>query len=163
MAFNHAGPRLIVVCGLPGSGKTTCAKFLEAAQHAVRFEPDEWLDALSFGLWDERARARVEAYQWKLAQRLLGLGLSVVIEWGTWSKSERDELRTAARKLGAAVELHFLSAPVDVLFQRIQRRGMESPAISREHLESWARKFEAPTAEEMALFDEPLVRPPSTC
>jgi molybdopterin-guanine dinucleotide biosynthesis protein len=41
------GPRLIVVCGLPGSGKTTLAKTLESRLRAVRFCPDDWMDALS--------------------------------------------------------------------------------------------------------------------
>jgi predicted kinase len=163
MTTNHPNPRLIVVCGLPGSGKTTYAKSLEIALHAVRFEPDEWLDALSWNLWDERARAKVEAFQWKLARRLLELGHTVIIEWGTWSKSERDELRLAARKLGAAVELHYLSAPLDVLLQRIQDRGIENPPIRIEHLKSWAQKFEAPAVEELALFNEPLFQPPPNC
>jgi hypothetical protein len=38
---------LIIVCGLPGSGKTTLAKVLERRLRAVRFSPDEWMDALS--------------------------------------------------------------------------------------------------------------------
>ena len=44
------GSRLIIVCGLPGSGKTTLAKELESKLRAVRFSPDEWMDALSLNL-----------------------------------------------------------------------------------------------------------------
>jgi predicted kinase len=99
----------------------------------------------------------MEALQWKLAQDLLVLGLTVIIEWGTWVRSERDMLRLRARALGAAVELHSLAAPVDVLFERLQRRGRESPPIERDALIHWAEIFQAPTVEEMALFDEPLV------
>jgi predicted kinase len=64
-------------------------------------------------------------------------------------------LRTRARALGAAVELHHLSATPDVLFDRIQRRGMESPPIERNTVLQWFEKFEAPTTEEIALFDKP--------
>jgi len=147
------GARLIVVCGLPGSGKTTLAKRLEESLHAVRLAPDEWMDALSINLYDEESRARIEALQWKLGQELLKLGLVVIIEWGTWGKSERDALREGARKLGAAVELHYLSAPPEILFERIRRRGMENPPIKREDLMRWAEMIEVPTEEEMALFD----------
>jgi len=149
------GGRLIIVCGLPGSGKTTHAKRLESRFGAVRLSADEWMDSLQVNLWDETMRGRVEALQWQLARRLLALGQTVIIEWGTWAKAERDALRIGARELGAAVELHFLDAPVDVLFQRIRGRNMESPPIEREDLVKWTQVFQPPTTEEMALFDEP--------
>jgi hypothetical protein len=34
---------------------------------------------------------------------------------------------------------------------------MENPAIERDALTHWSKIFQAPTAEEMALYDEPLV------
>lgn len=147
--------RLVIICGLPGSGKTTLAKCLEQSLRAVRLAPDEWMDALSINLYDIESRARIEALQWKLAQQLLTLGLVVIIEWGTWGKSERDTLREGARKLGAAVELHYLSAPPEVLFERIERRGRENPPIKREDIIQWAELIEVPTEEEMNLFDTP--------
>jgi hypothetical protein len=58
---------------------------------------------------------------------------------------------------GSSVELHYLTAPADVLFDRTQRRGVENPPIEREALSRWFEVFQAPTAEEMALFDEPLI------
>ena len=122
-----------------------------------RFSPDEWMDTLSLNIHDEERRGKIEALQWKLGQELLALGLTVIIEWGTWGRSERDALRLGARALGAAVELHYLSAPADVLFERIQRRGVEKPPIEPDTISQWFEMFQAPTAEEMALFDEPLV------
>lgn len=118
------------------------------------------MDALSIDLYDEERRAKIEALQWKIAQQLLALGLIVIIEWGTWGRSERDALRLGARELGAAVELHYLHASEDALFERIQRRGMESPPIERDMLSEWFDKFQAPTAEELALFDAPLLADP---
>ena len=157
MGGSGGSPRLIILCGLPGSGKTTLAKVFERKFRAVRFAPDEWMSALSLDLYDEQRRGRVEDLQWKLAQQLLMLGLMVVIEWGTWGRSERDRLREGARALGAAVELHFLDASPDVLFERVRMRGVESPPIRREDLSRWAELFQTPTGEEMALFDKPLI------
>jgi predicted kinase len=149
--------RLIILCGLPGSGKTTRGKALEERLRAIRFAPDEWMNALSLDLYDEERRGRIEELQWKLTQQLLELGLTVIIEWGTWGRSERDRLREGARALGAAVELHHLSAPLDVLVDRIQRRGMENPPIERSALSQWMEKFQAPTLEELALYDQPVL------
>ena len=157
MERSAAGARLIIICGLPGSGKTTLAKSLESRLRAVRFCPDEWMNALSINIYDEASRARIESLQWEIGQELLSLGLTVIIEWGTWGRSERDVLRLRARELGVAVELHYLSAPVDVLYERIRRRRMEDPPIERESMLQWAELFQAPTPEETALFDEPLI------
>jgi hypothetical protein len=56
--------------------------------------------------------------------------------------------------------LHYVSAPADVLFDRIQRRGLENPPIERAAVSRWFELFQAPTHEEMALFDNPLVPDP---
>ena len=154
---SESGATLIILCGLPGSGKTTLGQALDGRLRAIRFAPDEWMHALALDYYDEERREKIEALQWTLAQQLLALGLIVIIEWGTWGRSERDALRVGARALGAAVELDYLAAQPDVLFERIQRRGMEHPPIAREALTRWHELFQAPTPEELALYDPPLL------
>ncbi len=153
--LNMSKSRLIIICGLPGSGKTTRAKALEAKLNAVRFCPDEWMSALSIDIYDEASREKIEKLQWELGRHLLKLGITIIIEWGTWGRSERDELRIGARAIGAAVELHYLSAPISILFERLQKRAMENPPITPETLKRWSKMFQVPTKEEMALFDPP--------
>ena len=145
------------MCGLPGSGKTTLAQSLESRLGAVRLCPDEWMDALAVSLWNGAMRAHIEALQWSLAQRLLELGNIVIVEWGTWGRSERDTLRLGARTLGAAVELHYLEVSPELLWKRVEHRAMEDPPITREQIDEWLRAFQAPTEEEMTLFDEPVI------
>ena len=147
--------RLIIVCGLPGSGKTTHSKQLEAQLGAIRFCPDEWFVALGFNLYDEDLRSKVEALQWQFAQDLLRQGLTVIIEWGTWGRDERDTLRLGARALGASVELHYLTAPLEVLYERVRLRGMENPPIEFSDVQKWAETIQVPNEEEFALYDAP--------
>lgn len=35
--------KLILMCGLPGAGKTTLAKRIEIEEDALRLTPDEWM------------------------------------------------------------------------------------------------------------------------
>ncbi|MEM1270402.1 MAG: AAA family ATPase [Bacteroidota bacterium] len=65
-----APPTLVVLCGLPGAGKTTHARRLERELDAVRFGPDEWMEALGMDLYDEAGRERIERLQWDQAKRL---------------------------------------------------------------------------------------------
>lgn len=146
--------RLIIICGLPGSGKSTLARRLCAGGAAIRMSADEWMDDLGVNLWDRDLRARTESLQWRLTQDLLALGVTVVIEWGTWAREERDALRLQARELGAAVELRYLDVGLEEIWARVHARQMEDPPISKESLAEWLAQFEVPSAEELALFDE---------
>ena len=144
---------LIIVCGLPGSGKTTHARRLAARRGGVRLSPDEWMSALDVNLWDSAMRDRVEALQWSLAKDMLRAGVTVIVEWGTWARAERDTLRVEARDLGASVELQYLDVPVDELWRRVRARRMEDPPITRSDLEAWSRLFQPPDEAEMRLYD----------
>jgi predicted kinase len=151
--------RLILTCGLPGAGKTELATRLAADRAAVRLTKDEWLWALGSTPWDETTREKVEHELWRLAQEMLRLGVSVVLDLGLWARIERDEMRTAARSLGVGVELHYLDVPTNELWRRIDARNSEPPwdsyPIRRADLEGWLRVFQAPDAAELALFDLP--------
>lgn len=122
---------LVVVSGLPGSGKTTEATRLQAERVGVRLCPDEWMTVLGVSLWDGDLRARVEGLQWNLALDVIRGGGTAIIEWGTWGRDERERLRAEAAELGARTELLFLDEPVDVLWARIDRRGLEDPPMKR--------------------------------
>jgi predicted kinase len=153
------GARLILLCGLPGSGKTTLAERLEHTVPAVRLCPDEWLADLGIDLFDERTRHRLEQRFRAHALDLLRLGQPVILEFGFWARAERDEMRLAARTLGVPVELHHLTATVDELTRRIDARNRHGDAaaapLTRELIEEYARLFEAPDDAELALFDRP--------
>jgi predicted kinase len=154
---NVRRPRLVLLCGLPASGKTTLARELSGTYGAVRLNPDEWEVALGVDPFDEGFQTRLEAQFWELAQRLLVLGTSVVLEWGFWARSERDEKRETARALGVPVELRFLDVPYAELVRRVvARHGAGGIAITEDHMERYRRIFQPPTDDELALYDPAL-------
>jgi predicted kinase len=119
---------LILVCGLPGSGKTTFAKRIETERNAIRMCPDDWIEALIEGLSDpsakERLRDPVEILQWVLAKVHLSHGFTVILENGFWSEDERNQYAMEALDLGARIELYSMdSSDLDELWRRIERRN----------------------------------------
>ena len=157
MAGDTLQPRLVLLCGLPASGKTTLAHRLAESYRAVRLNPDEWESALGVDPFDEAFQTRLEGQFWDLTQRLLTLGTSVILEWGFWARSERDEIRETARTLGVAVELRFLDVPYEELMRRVvARHASGGIAISESHMEGYRAIFQPPTDDELALYDRPL-------
>jgi predicted kinase len=145
-------PTLHLVCGLPGAGKSTLARRLEEDGAGLRLCSDEWMLALDFGLYDHAARSRVERLQWALAQSLLARGVSVILENGFWSRSERDSYRSVAQALGAKARLHYVTAPLDELTRRISIRNETAPpgaVVNLDDLKQWSEIFETPTTDEL--------------
>ena len=152
---------LYLICGLPGSGKTTLAKQLESTRQALRLSPDEWIKAIIKDETDkaelDRLRDPVESLQWATAQQLLRLGVSVILENGFWSKEERMAYRKQAKELGANVELHYLDVPKAELLRRIQKRNAALPdgsfRVTPDELETWLSWFAPPNLEELKVYD----------
>jgi len=153
--------RLVLICGLPASGKSTLARHLAPRIPAIRLDKDGWVARLGADVWDDEFRVRLEQQLWALAQELLARGQSVILEWGHWARVERDEKRLGARALGVGVELHVLGAPLEELIARADRRTTTgewtASPMTRAHFEEWASIFQAPDDEELLLFDKPLV------
>jgi predicted kinase len=143
---------LFLICGLPGSGKSTLARHLEQEHRALRLVPDEWMARIVGDGHDEAKRAAIEAIQWDLAQRVLGLGLDVIMENGFWSRQERDEVRARAAELGVPVTLFYLDVPRAELVRRLRARNDAMPPdtfrVEPEQLDEWMRSFEPPAPDE---------------
>ncbi len=113
--------------GYLGAGKTTLARRLELDHSAVRFTPDEWMAAL-FGrdpplaIFREK-EATILALMEPLWLRCLEAGVDVVLDFGFWSRAQRDEVRTLVAGVGARSVLYELSCPEPEARRRIDMRN----------------------------------------
>jgi predicted kinase len=76
-----------------------------------------------------------------------------VLDWGFWSRTERDDYRTRAAALGLRTELRFLDVPLEELVNRLELRIRDprptSFPVSEAELRQWWEAFEPPTADEL--------------
>jgi predicted kinase len=145
---------LHLVCGLPGAGKTTFAKRLEAELGAIRLCPDEWMETLGVSIFDTDFRDRLEGKLTELARDILRHGGNAVIEFGSWSKAERDDLRVTASQCGAAVHLYWLEVPVAELARRVRKRSSaDTAALTESFLQGISDGVERPSDAEGLEFD----------
>ncbi len=149
---------LHLMVGLPGSGKTTEAKKLEQKYGALRLTPDEWQYFL-FGHdisdpeHDER-HTRVEELMWEIAVKVLKAGVDVILDFGFWTKSERDEFRRKAHSFGAASKIHYMDVPKDIIWERLSARNQLAGKnavfyVGKEEFDEWSGLFEIPAKEEL--------------
>ncbi|WP_230687056.1 AAA family ATPase [Catellatospora vulcania] len=154
----HA-PTLFLMVGLPGSGKTVRGRELAAERGALLLTADDW--ALSLLGQEDRHQERPDGKRWLLEGRLIALAidalrlrLSVILDFGLWSRDERSALRWMAASAGASCEVVYLPVEREVQWSRIQNRWKHAPEqtfpMAEAELDSWREQFEVPDADELS-------------
>ena len=150
---------LHLMVGLPCSGKTTLARRLAAELPALRLTPDGWQVRL-FGqdaddADHDRRHAAIEALLWGIAADALALGTDVILDFGFWTKAERDDFRARAVAMGIEFRIHYAACATDELLRRLKARNAALPAGSFAIREAALRHritlFEPPDPEELAV------------
>jgi predicted kinase len=148
-------PTAHLIHGYLGAGKTTFARQLERDIPAIRFSHDEWMVRLCgdnppverFADYYRRVYEQIE----EIWPRCLKFGVDVVLDFGFWSRDERDATREKISALGAVARLCRLSCPEDEAWRRIEQRNTNlqgSFLIDRNSFEAFKTRFEPLDADE---------------
>jgi predicted kinase len=161
---------IYLIVGLPGAGKTTRAKELEASESALRLTPDAWQMAIFHGdeptQWrsPERVdqRERIEGLLVEVGMRAARLGINVVLDFGLWGRDERSALRWIASSMGLRAQVVYLPIDYEEQRSRIRSRYRTEPGQFQMHdaeLRRWQLQFQEPDDEELRGARIPPVPP----
>ena len=155
-AVRRRRPTLHLLHGLPGAGKTRFARILEREIGAERFTHDAWMHRL-FGARPPAERfhdyhVQVSAMIWDLAEKALRMNRDVILDFGFWTRRDRDEARAKAERLGARVRLYALVCDRATMLERLRERNRvedpESLPVDEPTFHAFAAALEAPGADE---------------
>jgi predicted kinase len=129
---------LIVLSGLPGVGKTTIARALAAALHAVHVRIDSIEHALRSAGWNVDSEGYRVAYA--IAEDNLRLGRTVVADCvNPWPATRREWSLVADRAAVRALPVEVLCSDVDEHRRRVEARVAD---IAGHRLPTWADVIE---------------------
>ncbi len=147
-------PTLYVLTGLPGAGKSFRATAIIDATGAVHVDMDTAMRERGVSIVDYDARFAMQPEVEARIAPLLAEGTSVVAEFGSWTRDERDRLREFATASGARTELHFVDAPPEECIRRLRERGGEGVEMLTTLIMEFAPEgYERPTRDEGARYD----------
>ena len=129
MGKENNQPRLIMVTGLPGTGKTTFAKALAQHLNAQHLNTDILRTEMELrGQYDNEVKSKVyEALQHK-TQQFLKEGISVVVD-GTFYRLElRQPYNKLAKHTGIPIHWLLITAPEALIRERVSKKRKYSEA-----------------------------------
>ena len=146
---------LHLMVGLPCSGKSTKAKILEKEYNALLLTTDKWHVKL-FGNevnWGNHNQIHeiIEKIMWEVAERVLALGIDVILDFGFWEKEERIHFKNKAKELGVNFKMHVMDVSEEELIKRLEKRNKEpkgSFIIPKEKMLEYITKFQPIDQEE---------------
>lgn len=130
-------PKVLIMCGKICSGKSTCAEKLKLENKAVILSVDE----LTLALFENQAGEKLDFYVEKLKEYFLKksldiveAGADVILDWGFWTKKERDYAREFYDSRNISYQFYYMNVGIDEWKKRILKRNQE---IKREQLEAY--------------------------
>lgn len=156
-------PKIIAICGRICSGKSYYAKQIKEQENAVILSTDEATYDLIGNeqgeLYDVFVE-RVNKYLMKKAVEIVKAGCNVILDWGFWTKAERQETTKYFNQFGIDVAWHYVDIERSRWEQLIEERnnkikngnGGSDFYVDEGLMEKLLSKFEEPTRDEMDIW-----------
>ncbi len=161
--------KVFIVCGTPGSGKTTYARWLSTDRHATMLDIDTVTERLvrialaeSGHSSDDRDseyfkhtfREPIYETLFDIAQENLPVQDVVVVGPFTREINDPDWPVKLSMKLGCPIEVHYVQCPPDVRKKRLASRG---DARDQAKLEDWENYILYYGDESLPVFEHVLI------
>ena len=120
--------KVIMTCGRICCGKSTYARTLQEKRNAVILSMDEITLAMfpeGAGEMHDTYVYRAEQYLLALSLQILGRGTDVILDWGLWTRAQRDRLRAFYTGHGIKNEIHYLRISPEEWGKRIRKRNAQ--------------------------------------
>jgi predicted kinase len=122
-----AEPNLIVVSGLPGTGKSYFSKRLAERVPCLVLESDALRKTLfSPSSYSPRESAQLFRIIHQLLRKLLEKRISVILDATNLSERFREQLYSIADQLNIRLILVWVEAPPEVVYRRLESRAKNS-------------------------------------
>lgn len=154
------GPYLVVVCGLPGVGKTTVSEYVSRALDGRLLRTDVVRKEL-FPEPEYTSEEREAVYDevFERANETLRVGQSAVLDGTFKNREHRGDARRAAQELGVPLSLVRVACDENVVEERIRARTGDASDADFEIYKQYREEFD-PIAGPFARVDNsgPLTR-----
>ena len=126
--------KILMLKGLPASGKSTYAKELVAKDHNwVRVNKDDLRAMMNGGVFSRKLEEQIIITERELAENALKIGKSVVIDDTNFNLTHERYFRQLARYYKAEFEVKFFDTPLEECIKRDNKRpnGVGETVIRR--------------------------------
>jgi len=120
--------KVILICGKICSGKTFYANRIKMYENAVILSTDEVTYDLTDNAQGEGYTAfakRVNAYLMKKAAEFAAVGCNVILDWGFWTKADRQAVTAYFTSRNIEVEWHYMDVSEEIWQRNIARRNQK--------------------------------------